>query len=1345
MVTILGGSLMVQKINEVVSLKKFKPVIEIKGVREDEKIQLFDDYIITEDIAKNFETIFEQMTLSLSDEKREQGKDINPAQVLRAFLLRGAYGTGKSYFLLTLATILEKISEGRGNQVKEKFKDFSGIAYHVDQLINEGNYFIVTINGVSETNVDFENCIRKNFISKCKEKFPNDDFIPKTEFENAIEKLTKDKEENSAIWHLISNQMEKMGIDYNQLVSGLRRYRRESFEQYRNILKETFGYDIDINSIKFDTFIKESYEYIKAKGYKGIIYIFDEFSAYLSALIDDGRINNNLPKIQELAELCHYSRVMDIIFIASIHKSLSILLKSVVLEKEELDKIIGRFNNEITLDFSKGNELIKDTLKIDRTNYQLMRNKYEKVKELEEITNGSLRDYYPLHPVTVDYLNKLSRLYAQENRTLFKFLSDVVDQIIKKEDIMKDGHLNIITMDVLYDYFVEDAYELGLEIVQSANNIFRMCKEEWQKKVIRALIVARMSAYEFKYDSTVKIGLSADDIYKYLFIKDSKTIDDFLQEISFKPNVNIYYDKENKVYDFIEGGSRKADIQRLIDQISKTINEYEELIKLIKEKGLYKRFYNSSIEQQAVSGITPVKREFTSKISNYSNLIRDLQSGSIKNTSDGIFIHLLPQYFEVEEININQIKDYMHNHQNNVVVLVPKKYDFNRESIVEYAAYKKLLAINNDAYANDERTRQLIIREISRREEILINKINEYTDPSNFYFIFNDELLEFKTYDELIVYILKKHYYKFPNIRSPISSGRLVTNRIINSFIIPKEKTIPRNSNAEEDRHIKETLGPIGLAKINKIALGDLKAELRVPTEDIDPVSAEIFNIVCNKDKDEIFNILGKAPYGLPDFLIELYIGCAYSLEKIYIYKGETLPPLSTNLLNNIRNKSDIVIKKPENDLDINELLYVKDFWKVISTYVNSNEYKKFRPEIGSFNSEKIKLMTSIANDVKVFLNIKNNIMSFEEKKLNFDVINKLIQELEKLNTIFVPEKYFKRINELPCEVVGNADKTKALKILEDNIIGIKNIIDNYKKYSNALSSCEQIDNNMNRFRNNNEIMNLYDEISQLRKMLLENPLKFNEIDKLNNLIDELINLFNSLYKKKHDELYEKILERKISMNEKDEVNLIVALEKFKFENILKLEDVNRQLSSKYPKCNNDFSNCVESKLYSCDCMQGMDKLEDFDNKYKIFLEEIAEYEKTLLSIIDCYRQEFIKLDKNNVPGKKTLKEFIKDKHQNMLKIYAKFMSCINDDILGNKQFIMENTEKLSEIVSKYVKYIEGPQKPLLEEISLDKLNRSIINGIKFSGKSRLNKEEVLLIVKDILDKTMKDKVLIIQ
>ena len=328
------------------------------------------------------------MTLCMSEDKRRQGEDINPSEVKRAFLLRGAYGTGKSYFLLTLSTILEEVSKGNGEKIKEKFKDFDGIVYQVDKLMAEGKYFVVSINGVSETNIDFEDSIMKNYIEKSQECFPEDDFVSMSAFENAVENLEKVKE-NQSKWNLVSIQLEEMNLDYEQIISGLKKYKRESLKEYQRLMEEAYGIKINTYYNEFNVFIKESSDYIKGKGYKGIVYVFDEFSAYLESLMEDGRINKNLGKIQELAEACRFSNQNNTTFIASIHKSLSILLKSTILEEEKLHKVVGRFE-EISIDFSAGKELIKNTINIDKVQYQLMRNEYDEVNYLDDITDGML-------------------------------------------------------------------------------------------------------------------------------------------------------------------------------------------------------------------------------------------------------------------------------------------------------------------------------------------------------------------------------------------------------------------------------------------------------------------------------------------------------------------------------------------------------------------------------------------------------------------------------------------------------------------------------------------------------------------------------------------------------------------------------------------------------------------------------------------------------------------------------------------------------------------------------------------------------------------------------------------
>ena len=231
-----------------------------------------------------------------------------------------------------------------------------------------------------------------------------------------------------------------------------------------------------------------------------------------------------------------------------------------------------------------------------------------------------------------------------------------------------------------------------------------------------------------------------------------------------KPKVNIFYDKESNTYEFMESSVDKIDIEKEKGKIRPTVNEYDELRALIRSSGRNKEYYNSKISIQPIVGITPVKREFSGQIYTYNNLTKSLKEKKELDLSiDGNIIHLLPQHFEKGKIDINLLKRKMNNYGDNIVIAVPKNYDFNREHIIEYGTYKKLL--NDEKYLENNRIRDFLDKEKKKYENILIEKINEYTVPNNFYFVFNDGIYEFNSFNDLFSYMLK-HYSKFPNIES---------------------------------------------------------------------------------------------------------------------------------------------------------------------------------------------------------------------------------------------------------------------------------------------------------------------------------------------------------------------------------------------------------------------------------------------------------------------------------------------------------------------------------------------------------------------------------------------------
>ena len=126
-----------------------------------------------------------------------------------------------------------------------------------------------------------------------------------------------------------------------------------------------------------------------------------------------------------------------------------------------------------------------------------------------------------------------------------------------------------------------------------------------------------------------------------------------------------------------------------------------------------------------------------------------------------------------------------------------------------------------------------------------------------------------------------------------------------------------------------------------------------------------------------------------------------------------------------------------------------------------------------------------------------------------------------------------------------------------------------------------------------------------LNRNLKENPLEFNEIDKLDKLIKDFFNLFNGLYKEKHKKMHDEISIIKRDMGSKSYIELIEALEKFKFNNISTINELYKNIRTEYTYCNNDFQDILPNELYYCNCMDKLSKLEDFSIKLENFIEEI--------------------------------------------------------------------------------------------------------------------------------------------
>src|SRR5207302_322138 len=109
-----------------------------------ERSDLVPNYVVTAEFSRNLVSILELLTdreVQITDKgpsPRQLARDRKPIQ-----MLIGAFGTGKTYFLLILAAL----AEGKGDSRQEfarKVSDFPALAEHV-KLLNEARFMTVKI------------------------------------------------------------------------------------------------------------------------------------------------------------------------------------------------------------------------------------------------------------------------------------------------------------------------------------------------------------------------------------------------------------------------------------------------------------------------------------------------------------------------------------------------------------------------------------------------------------------------------------------------------------------------------------------------------------------------------------------------------------------------------------------------------------------------------------------------------------------------------------------------------------------------------------------------------------------------------------------------------------------------------------------------------------------------------------------------------------------------------------------------------------------------------------------------------------------------------------------------
>lgn len=202
-------------------------------------------------------------------------------------------------------------------------------------------------------------------------------------------------------------------------------------------------------------------------GYAGIVILIDEFGRFLDQ-VTNGSARANLAIAQELAELGTRTKRGELHLFVLLHQNFEDYALGVgSQERTEWSKIQGRFRQIALLeDPDNLYELMARCIHLERRGIDLaelaMSSAWELVKDIapfgrsQREWSSRLSRLFPLHPLSVYCLPRLSSLIGQNERTIFSFLmSDEPHSLRAFLWRPSQGReLSLLGLDWLCDYFL---------------------------------------------------------------------------------------------------------------------------------------------------------------------------------------------------------------------------------------------------------------------------------------------------------------------------------------------------------------------------------------------------------------------------------------------------------------------------------------------------------------------------------------------------------------------------------------------------------------------------------------------------------------------------------------------------------------------------------------------------------------------------------------------------------------------------------------------------------------------------------------------------------------------------
>lgn len=712
----------------------------------------------------------------------------------QATLLIGPYGKGKSHLLLVLLAILsmERTQENEKtlSEMLSKVKAIDGIGEKIASDIlniwkNKKRFLPIILN-------DSKGDLNQAFLIAINDALNRNDLselTPDTYYSIALNKIDNWECNFPDTYLHLKNELEIHHYHLEEFKTDLKVFSKKALDIFCEIYpKITSGSEFNplAASDVLPLYKSISEKLVEDYNYSGIYIVFDEFSKFIEG--QEGKATGiNMKLLQDICELSTESQNAQIFITLVAHKSIKeygrYLSQDII---NAFTGIEGRIVEKYFVTSSKNNyELIKNAIIKDEEkckeipNFEKLLGKDAEKKyyqlpafgsnfSVEDFRNIILYGCFPLNPVAAYLLLNISEKVAQNERTLFTFISNDEPHSMARfvaEHTKEDGWS--IGADLIYDYFAglfkkEVTNELVHNLWLSAEHAISKCETIEERKVLKALATILIVNKDDE--------IPADDKYLPMAI----CVDDIDVVIGNLIKRELIYKKGSTgqyVFKTRAGSVLKAEIKRQRDIKGDNVNFAKALIEITGKYFVIPRKYNTE------KSITRYFRHEYLDVETFLNIENAETLLDANDNADGKVVTL----YGFSTVKQEQVKKHVQKLASKKIVVISPKQRINlQKQLRDYEIIQELR--ENFAFISNN---EIMERELPLLEGDIIKEVNDalsavYEDDENekvWYYDGNRVKTEKNRSEEFAVNACCEALFA----KAPVINNEIINRSIINT------------------------------------------------------------------------------------------------------------------------------------------------------------------------------------------------------------------------------------------------------------------------------------------------------------------------------------------------------------------------------------------------------------------------------------------------------------------------------------------------------------------------------------------------------------------------------------